>query len=331
MKKIIIWGGNNKNLDLQTLDSHSSVNAFFLTKYLKDKFEIVNVTNIDQPEQLLLYENIDSILSTSQYGFTNRLIKKRKNDLFFKIKENISGKLCSIADNNNIGEYYEDILFCVRPIIKKNYEINKRNSHSTEYKEIQTGWCAEPTIFYPENVQKSDFNIFIDHAPYSDKAINYTQKFYSAIKQIIKKNKNVNINIYHQNNNGLVKLDFNNNEDLSCVYNRKIKVPYLEIAKIFRKIHIFCFTHKESAGLSGIEAAMAGAKLYIPIDWRGNTFIKKDLLKKNIDYAILPPIRLLIERQLQSDMLNINRNSNHNTLLSSNTWEKAANIIAQNL
>ena len=50
MKKIIIWGGNKKSLNIETLDSYASVNAYFLTKYLKNDFEVINITDIDTQE-----------------------------------------------------------------------------------------------------------------------------------------------------------------------------------------------------------------------------------------------------------------------------------------
>ena len=44
--RLIIWGGNNRPLKLGDLDSHASVNAFFLTKYLRQHYEIVNLVDL---------------------------------------------------------------------------------------------------------------------------------------------------------------------------------------------------------------------------------------------------------------------------------------------
>ena len=332
-KRIIIWGGNSKPLSIDTLDSHASVNAFFLSKYLSNYFEVINITNIDKPEHILEYDNIHAVISTPQYGFTNRIVKKGKKELFKKIRYKISGKLCSIADNNNVGKYYEDILFCVRPINPKNTNKSIKISRNQNFREVRSGWCAEPKVFYPEEINKKEFNVFIDHAPYNDKALNYVYKYHFALKSIINKYPEINFNIFHQNNDGLIKWNFKDDKNLKNRYDRNVKVPYLDIANIFRKIHVFCFTHKESAGLSGIEAALAGAKLYIPMDFIGRTLIKRDLLNDIENYEIMLPFSHCFYKQFIKDIENgIDRKLNHQQIANSNnTWESAANIIYKNI
>lgn len=328
-KRIIIWGGNGKPLNLKTLDSHASVNAFFLSKYLQEYFEIINITDIDKPEEILEHTDVHAVIATSQFGFTNRIINKGKIDLFYKIKKHIKGKLCSIADNNNVGKYYEDILFCVRPIDNQKLIQSKKLSSNEDFKAYRSGWCAEPDIFYPESLDCDEFNVFIDHAPYSSKSLNYIEKYHNVLSKIVKIYPEKKINIYHQNDYGIVKWNFTDDLNLKKTYNREIKVPYLNIAKVYRKIHIFCFTHKESAGLSGIEAAMCGAKLYIPTDIIGRTFIKKDLLHKDLEYKVLPPIESYILRQFKKDIKSgFSRKENYERIKKSNhNWINAAHLI----
>ena len=103
--------------------------------------------------------------------------------------------------------------------------------------------------------------------------MNYVYKYHFALKSITNKYPEINFNIFHQNNDGLIKWNFKDDKNLKNRYDRNVKVPYLDLL-MTRKIHVFCFTHKESTGLSGIEAALAGAKLYIPMDFMGRTLIK---------------------------------------------------------
>ena len=221
-KKIIIWGGNAKPLELKYLNSHASVNAFFLTKYLKNEFEVINITDIDKPEEILKYENIHSVLSTSQYGFTNRIIAKGKMEIFNKIKRKISGKLCSIGDDNNIRKYYEDIIFCVRKINSNNLIKSRKISFNKDLKVFRSGWCADPSLFYPEN-NNDEFNIFIDHAPYGNSDNGFlsslidfkaVERYHLILSELVKDFPSKNINVYHQNNFGIVKWDFRNDLDL---------------------------------------------------------------------------------------------------------------------
>ena len=332
-KRIIIWGGNAKPLNLETLDSHASVNAFFLTKYLQKYFEIINITNIDKPEEILQHQNIHSVIATSQLGFTNRIVNKGKISLFNEIKKHVKGKLCSIADNNNPDKYYEDILFCVRPVNIQNLIKSKILSKNNSFEAIRSGWCTEPEIFYPDNIDKNEINVFIDHAPYSKGASNYIKKYHVALSKITLKHPEKQINVYHQNDFGIVKWNFDKDLNLNKIYNRSIKVSFLEIAEVYRKIHIFCFTHKESAGLSGIEAAMCGAKLYIPTDFFGHTFIKKDLLFKDLDYKILLPFSYSFYKQFDRDIKKgLLKSENHKKIVKlNNNWKHASKIIYERI
>ena len=170
-KRIIIWGGNRQELKLENLDSHASVNAYFLTQHLQHYFEIINITDIDALEEILEHENIHAIISTAQLGFTNRIVNKGKIDLYNKIIRHTNGILCSITDDTNTGKYYEDILFCIRPVDKVNNNIIRKRSKNDYIEIVNIGWCASPDIFYPEETNNNEINIFIDHAPYNRKAM----------------------------------------------------------------------------------------------------------------------------------------------------------------
>jgi len=330
-KNIIIWGGNNKDLILSNLDSHSSVNAFFLTKNLKNYYNVININSQDCAENILNYKNIHAVISTSQYGFTNRLIKKGKTALYNEIRKHVSGYLCSIADYNYAEKYFEDILFCVRPVSNNNLKFSKK--YNKNFTAVRTGWCSDPELFKPDNVGKSDFNIFIDHPPYSDNSLNYVKKYFKALKDINNHFPSVNFNIYHQNNSGIIKFNQIEKSSLDKVYDRTIKVPYDKIIDVIKNIHVFCYTHKESAGLSGIEAASSGAKLYIPSDFLGRTFVKKDLLNKTIDYKIIYPLSFIFKKEFYNDIKQgINKNTNRQMFINSeNTWFNAAKTIYETI
>jgi hypothetical protein len=329
-KRVIIWGGNKKQLSLQTLDSHASVNAYFLTQHLKDYFEIINLTDIDAPEEILEYDNIHAVISTAQLGFTNRLAKKGKLDLYHKIIRHTNGKLCSITDDTNAGKYYEDVLFCIRPVDNINNNKIRKKSNNQYIEIVNIGWCASPEIFYPEKVKNNEINIFIDHAPYNKKALNLVNSYYNALKKVHKIFPDKKISVYHQNDAGIVQWNFKNDKGVNSIYDRQKKTPYLTIAETYKKIHIFCVTHKESAGLSSIEAAMCGAKIYIPKDLYGRSLIQPDLSDDSIVYKHLSFNGIFMKNQFIRDIKNgIDKFENRQILLhsSKHTWHSAAQII----
>ena len=85
--------------------------------------------------------------------------------------------------------------------------------------------------------------------------------------------------------------------------------------------------------MSGVEAALAGAKLYIPKDLMGRMFIKGDLLNNNFNYEIMRPFTHCFYKQFIKDVeKGIDRKLNHKKIANSkNTWESAANIIYKNI
>ncbi len=286
--RIIIWGGNKKELTPENLDSHASISAYFLTKYLSKYYEITNLVDMDSPEEIMQYNDIFAVISTFQKGFTNRLMHKSKADLFYKIRKHIKGKLCSIYDYNyKSSEYYEDIIFTVKQPNLRNTKKIRSKSYNPGIVISWMGWCADPGFCYPIHIPKDEINVFIDHPPYSLKAPNCTFEYYKAFKEIKQKYPHIKLKVYHQNNKGIVKCDFEGKDTFdSSLYVRANKVPWKEMIETYKRMHIFCITHPESACLSAIEAAMCGAKLYIPKDGWGRTFLGGDLIKDGVAYSV---------------------------------------------
>lgn len=338
MKKLLIWGGNNKPLSLETMDSHASVNAYFLTKQLSKRAEqVINIVEMDKPELLLKHLDADIILSTFQYGFTSRIINKNKTAIFQRIRNEYTGIICSIIDDDYCRNYYEDILLTVLP---KPKNIIKRYSRAVchyvlnrEMKSAVMGWSADADECFPESIPDNEFNVFIDHGPYDLKEDDLTMDYINALKAVRKLRPEKTINVYIQDNNGVVKLNL---DDIYKpeLYIRINKVPWPTVISYYRRCHVFCVTHRESAGLAVIEAAMCGAKIYVPRGRDRNYFISKNLLRQGVNYFIFSSLKnkAMNEETLEKEFLKdlgkgIDRRLLHNKLSSTNSWENAAENI----
>lgn len=332
-KKIIIWGGNKRELTLDNLDSHASVSAYFLTKYLDRYYEIVNLVDIDSPEEILHYDDIHAVISSFQKGFTNRLILKRKEDLFMSIRNHVKGKLCSVCDYNDVGRYYEDIIFTVREPDARNIGKIREQSHNPNIIIRRMGWCADPDICRPIETPSDEINVFVDHHPYNPKAPDCTLFYYHAFRKISEMNLGITLNVFQQNNEGIIKWSFEGSEAPdSGPYVRANKVPWLELIERYKKMHIFCLTHPESAGLSAIEAAMCGARLYIPKYRLNRLFISEDLLSRGIEYRYFRRSAGQIMKTLAKDIEEgFDREANHRRLKETNSWQRAAEHIHRGL
>jgi len=322
-KKLIIWGGwwgKDMPLSIDNINSHASITAYFLTKHLAEFYDIVNIYNFYSAERILDEKDAIAALSTFQSGFT-RLSEVGENNKFKNIRKNFRGKLCSIVDDVYRLNYNEDILFTVRPLQPGAASLIKRLFNKGIVIE-RCGWPADPDICFPEVVGEDQINIFVDHSWYRG-GLDCSRLYFNTFKCIIRDCPNFYFNVYRQNNDGVVKWNLDG-EFKEPRYLRSNKVPYLDILKYYRKCHIFCVTHPESAGLAAIEAAMCGAKLYVP-SFFGRSFISKGLLKDGINYKTVKMNKKSIISALREDIKNgFDRYALHNSLLKTNTWKVAA-------
>ena len=189
------------------------------------------------------------------------------------------------------------------------------------------GWPAEPELCFPEPVPENEINIFVDHGLYK-KGIDCSRIYFDAFKETAQLYPNLSFNVYRQNNDGIVKWNLNGDYD-ETRFVRSSKVPYLEMLKYYRRSHIFCATHPESAGLAAIEAAMCGAKLYVPSSYF-QSYISRDLLKDGVVFKSFNCLKKNIVEALQSDIIcgfderEKQRKMQHEMLLKTNTWKNVA-------
>lgn len=129
------------------------------------------------------------------------------------------------------------------------------------------GWAADHEIFYPEQGEK-ELNVFVDHSTFTETAPDYSLNILMHLKKLKQKLESTPIQTFNSlkvitlGNKGLIECDLDN---ISIEpYTRKA-VPLPEFAKALRQAHIFFPTHKESIGLSVLEAAFCGALVVSPV------------------------------------------------------------------
>lgn len=327
-QKLVIWGGwwdKNTPVSLDNINSHASVSAYFLTKYLSEFYDILNIYDFYSAERILDEKEAIAAISTFQHGFT-KLVEKGRKEEFERIRRNFKGKLCSLTDcvyPQKYMKYKEDILFTARP---PKDDIFRRILDKRTIVE-RYGWPAEAELCFPEPVPEKEINIFVDHGLYK-KGIDSSRVYFNAFKEIAPLYPGLSFNIYRQNNDGIVKWDLNGDFN-ETRFVRSSKVPYLDILKYYRKCHVFCATHPESAGLAAIEAAMCGARLYVPFSYF-RSYISKDLLKGGLAFKSFNCSKRNIVRALQDDVAcgfderEKQRKMQHEVLLKTNTWKNVA-------
>lgn len=334
-EKIIIWGGNKRSLELHNLDSHASISAFYLTKYLSKDYDIINCVDMDNPQEILKVNDAGLLLSTFQKGITNRMVQKGFDAIYRELRRR-KVYLCSLMDCMDTNDYYEDMIFTAKQYCNKRRNRRMKNAEGEEIKIIYAGWCADRYMCKPEmRIMNNEFVIFIDHPPYSAHAPNQVERYYRALEKMFKKNKTLitNVTVYHQNNSGVVTWKFDGSDDkVGDIYQRAKKVPYVDMMEWYKKSDIFCVTHPESAGLAVIEAAMCGAKIYVPYYRWKRPFISNDLTDQLIAVRKFWAHSHRLSKMFEGDItLGIDKVRNHNALAGTNDWIKISDRIRESM
>ena len=325
---------------VDTLSSEASGGKSLVINSMADAIDVADKSNI----------KIDYIMSPFQRGFT-RLSSKSRNkselDRIARVKKKHNSKIVSVHDHSALRDYYEDILFTALPFKEeRRIELLKRTNTDLIY----MGWCADHKVFVDKKKKNGDLNIVLDHAALQSFRVDASPRYLKAIRRIKSKYPNKKIHLCRLKG-GFEFYDFKKRKwthDLSLrwwssKYDKGWKngsgCHIFQIAECLNSSHIFCVTHVESCGLTGIEAFMSGCKVYIPSGedtfqiWGSGgktntykgTFLKKILLKPYMDYSTfdLKKTNELLGL-LERDVSSFSVKSNRLKLMQNNSWESAA-------
>lgn len=323
-KKIIVWGGfwddRTEPLTLSDLNSHASVNCYFLSVALQRHFNVVQLPSFDSIDCALEHGDAVGVISCFQAGFTRLKLRSAKS--FNAVKEAFPGKLASIIDLISMQRYAEDFLFTVLPLEISFKERVKRKLSGSKVRYI--GWSAAPEYCFPEDV--GHFGVFLDHGHYA--GTDYTGFYISALNKAVQEIGNDRLKVYVQGNDGVKVLEFPFSWG-GEVYQRAAKVPWTDLQMFYRRASLFCVTHQESAGLGAIEAAMSGAKLIVPN--LNGTLINKSLLDTGVEYDEVPCDAFGMYSAIVKNAKRTidERRKLHQRLSLTHSWDNAADRIAE--
>jgi hypothetical protein len=306
-------------------------------------------------------KDIDYILTTTQRGFSKLRSKNRNafNEILELKKKYPKLKLIASHDHSATRKYVEDILLVALPFDEKR-RLAVLGGSNTEL--IYTGWCADHRLFKDNPKKQGDLNIVLDHSALQTFRIDATEMYVEQIKKVKKEHPKKAINLCRIRG-GFEFFDFKTNKwtyDTSFRWWRSSHddgwtngdtCSIFQIAECLSSSHIFCVTHVESCGLTGIEALMAGCKIYIPsgkdsfktwgsaaenieptTNYYEGPFLKQALLKPYMDYEIFNVSggRHFFWR-IKRDVNNYKLKYNRKMLVKNNSWQAAANTIYREL
>lgn len=295
--------------------------CYFLSEALKQHFEVVQIPGFDLLEVALDHPEAVGVLSCFQAGFTR--LKERNPQQFKKIKRAFAGRLASIIDFVSFRKYADEHFFTVLP---PNKGLKEKIKHFYSGASVHhLGWSADPKNCYPEPVDIP--RVFLDHGNYG--GADHTSVFVRALSALQNDPSLPAFEVFFQGNNGIEAVALDGSWK-SEQYDRRAKVRWLDLQKVYRTCSIFCVTHRESAGLGAIEAAMCGAQLIVPDD--GFPFLNACLLTDRLDYTIAECEEGSITQALKEAIgasSQGRRKQVHERLSKTNSWAVAAERIAK--
>jgi len=324
--ELVIWGGfwdeSDGPLALDELNSHASVTCYFLSQALAAHFDVIQISSFLDAEAILNHPDAVAALSTFQAGFTR--LSQERPDTLQAIKQRFSGRLCSIVDLVSFQSYAEDILFTViAPRMTLKERLKRLRSGAAIH---HMGWCADPAHCRPRRKDKV-FTLFLDHGHYAED--DYTHLFIDALNTLSQNEKTPPMRIFIQANQGIEEWPLGTPWHGER-YQRASKVPWTKIQEYYGRCDLFCVTHRESAGLGVIEAAMSGAVTVIPKN--PTPFISPDLIATGLPHVLTDCTANAIAGAISAALKSgIDRQSNHERLAKSHGWNVAASSIARAL
>lgn len=278
---ILLLGPQTKSKD--KIRSYSSMQAYFLEYYLTElgvKVFFFPTNDANNPElfcsNILKFCDINEInhivaLGVNFFGKSNKAIAT-------KLSTSFHGMVTQIHDGTTFDSVPVDLTFTIKDEAYRfqGNENNRLKRHESCNHPIY--WASDNSLFRPQQIHDGVLRVFVDHSTFTDTYTDHSLIIFMNLKRLsvlINEGKIPNYNkiiIKTLTDNGIEIVDIDN----ICIkpFNRTA-VPAEFFAKEISESNIFFVTHTESIGLCVLEAAMAGALVFIP-----DGTINDDLLEK---------------------------------------------------
>ncbi|WP_434462189.1 hypothetical protein ACMV5L_01825 [Serratia plymuthica] len=178
------------------------------------------------------------------------------------LQSRFHGAVTQICDGALYDKVPVDINFTIKDVPDIN-EITPRLNESSLTWNIPVGWGADESLFYPEPPEKETLSIFVDHANFDCK----TDYSLTIIMNIAQGRSTFLAQGYSQlrvrtlTDDGVIDINL---DEISVRPFTRCHVPNEQLAAELRGCDIFIVTHRESIGLTALEAAKCGAYILCP-------------------------------------------------------------------
>jgi hypothetical protein len=262
--KLLIVGPDMQ--DIRRVKNFTGVQAFYIARELRKRGVELHFVKAKHPDPLRHLSDIDGQDCDHALALGLRWFTHQPAGCSAILKTKVKGAVTQLHD----GVVHEhlaplmnsvDCTFMFRDDRARMRDWDRRYASTYHF----IGWAADPDLLYPEQ-SKTELRILLDHPYYKSgqpditEAVTKDATMFADLGPWDGLYRNVRVR----------RLINGGAEDVTIadpplkMFDRQ-HVPFPDIAREYRKTHVYCVTHKESVGLTCLELALCGALVVAPV------------------------------------------------------------------
>lgn len=255
--KLLIVGPDIR--DLNKVKNFTGVQAYYLMEQLRKRGVGLHFIENKNPKPLEYFKDVDGAGCDHVLALGLRYFTHQPIGCAALLKAKVPGAVTQLHDGL-VHEYLNPFMVDV----DCTFTFRDDSERTRDYgryadKNHFIGWAADPKLLYPEQ-SKTELRILIDHPYYKSGTPDITQAVTEDVVAFahtsLWQDRFKTIKVRRLINGGAEDVTLANVNTKQ--FDRK-HVPFSEIAREYRKAHIYMVTHKESVGLTCLELGYCGA------------------------------------------------------------------------
>jgi hypothetical protein len=256
--KLLIVGPNIR--DLGRVKNFTGIYAYYLARELRRRGVVLNFADGKAKDPLTYLADIDGGGADHALAFGLRWFTHQPAGCATILKTKVKGAVTQLHDGV-VHDFLAPLMTnvdCTFMFRDDRERVRDWIRYCDHYHYI--GWAADPDYLYPEQKQ-GELRILLDHPYYKSGQPDITEAL--TVDATVFAHGHKTAKVRRLVNGGAEDVTI---DDPPLRAFERQHVPFPDIAREYRRTHIYVVTHKESVGLTCLELGMCGALVVAPKD-----------------------------------------------------------------
>ena len=251
--------------DLRKVKNFTGVQAYYLAHELRKRGVDLCFIEHKRPDPLIYFASVDTTGCDHVLALGLRYFTHQPKGCAAILKKKVPGAVTMLHDgvvHNWWQPYMHDVdcTFTFRDDSARMRDWGDRFARKNHY----IGWAADPDLLYPAQVS-GELRLLVDHCYYKsgqpDRTEQITRDAVAFAGSDLWRERYAVVRVRRLINGGAE--DVRQHDQMAKAFDRE-HIPFPNIAEEYRKASVYLVTHKESVGLTALEAAYCGALVVVP-------------------------------------------------------------------